>query len=106
MTVIAAAVLLHQMVPVCMSMITPLLWLLYRDGCLDAIRQEEERERRMDFVPEESAIVTETIEVCNPPATAAAAAAAAALGLSAAAPGCRHISSRPGQAHQQEQMLP
>ena len=29
------------------------------------ILQEEERERRMDFVPEESAVNTETIEVSN-----------------------------------------
>lgn len=30
--------------------------------------QEEERERRMDFVPEESAVNTEQIEVSNCPA--------------------------------------
>lgn len=34
---------------------------------LNTCLQEEERERRMDFVPEESAVNTEQIEVSNGP---------------------------------------
>jgi len=30
-----------------------------------AVLQEEERERRMDYIPEESAINVENIEVCD-----------------------------------------
>lgn len=39
-------------------------------GCMSMLNlalQEEERERRMDFVPEESAVNTELIEVSSPP---------------------------------------
>jgi hypothetical protein len=42
----------------------PLHFCIPKSNCVPT--QEEERERRMDFVPEESAVNTETIEVSKP----------------------------------------